>query len=77
MLGIARLAHHDVTLRLFVGKGHPRNHVGAEVDEENGDGAQTERDADDDVEKEGDELGGDVCQHVRDRLLQIVEDATA
>jgi len=42
--GVARLALHDVVLGLLVGEGDGGNHVGAQIDAQDGDGAEGQRD---------------------------------
>ena len=50
------------------------DHVGAQVDAEDGDGAEGQRDVGHDEEQEGGDLGDVARQSVRDGLLQVVED---
>ena len=52
-------------------------HVGADVDAEDGDGAERQRYAGRDEDEEGHQLGDVGRQRVRDRLLQVVEDEPA
>ncbi|KFV72974.1 hypothetical protein N307_05460, partial [Dryobates pubescens] len=53
------------------------HHVGAQVDAEDGDGAQGQGDVGDDEEQEGSDLGDVAGQGVGNRLLQVVEDQPA
>ena len=52
------------------------HHVGAQVDAEDGDGAQGQGDVGDNEEEEGRDLGDVAGQGVGDGLLEIVEDQT-
>lgn len=52
------------------------HHVSAQVDAEDGDSSQRKRNAGDDEEEEGRDLGDVAGQRVCDGLLQVVEDET-
>lgn len=52
-------------------------HVSSQVDTEDGDGAQRQRDIDDNEEQEGGDLRDVAGQGVRDGLLQIIKDESA
>lgn len=53
------------------------HHVGPQIDAEDSDGAQRQRDVDQDEEQEGGDLWDVAGQSVRDGLFQVVEDQTA
>ncbi|KFQ42112.1 hypothetical protein N333_10477, partial [Nestor notabilis] len=55
----------------------PSHHVGAQVDAEDGDGAQGQRDVGHDEEQEGGDLRDVAGQGVGDGLLQVVKDQAA
>lgn len=52
------------------------HHVSAQVDAEDGDSSQRKRNAGDDEEEEGRDLGDVAGQRVRNGLLQVVKDET-
>lgn len=52
------------------------HHVCAQVDTEDGDGAQGQGNAGNDEEEEGADLWNVTCQCVGDRLLQVIKDQT-
>jgi len=62
---------------LWGSRGGPAHHVGAQVDAEDGDGAQGQGDVGHDEEQEGGDLGDVAGQGVGDGLLQVVEDQAA
>ncbi len=74
---VTRLALHNVRLGLLVGKGDGGDHVGAQVDAEDGDGAQGQRDVGEDEEQERGDLGNVGRERVGDGLFEIVKDEPA
>ena len=71
---VARQALHDVALGLLVGERDGRDHVGAEVDTEDCDGAERQWNVGNDEEQERRDLRDVARQSVRDRFLEVVED---
>ena len=65
---------HDVALGSLVRQRDRRDHVSAEVDTEDGDGAERQWNVSDDEEQERRDLRDVASQRVRDRLLEIVKD---
>lgn len=55
----------------------PTHNVGAQVDEEDGDGANGHRDAGNDVDEEGAELSNVLGQGVGNGFFQVVKDQAA
>lgn len=53
-----------------------RHHVSAQVDAEDGDGAERKRNVDQDEEQEGSDLRDVAGQRIGDGLLQVIKDET-
>ena len=68
---------HDVRLGLLVGQGDGGQHVRAQIDAENGHGAQRQGDLEDHVEEKWCQFGDLRRKGVTDGLLQIVEDESS
>lgn len=66
-----RISQQEMTLRL------PTHNVRAQVDEQDGDGANGHWNAGDDVDEEGAELSNVLGQGVGDGFLQVVKDQAA
>jgi len=76
MLRIAWHPLHDVALCLFIRQRDGWHEVGAEVDTEDGNGAEWQRDVSKDEDQERRNLRDVARQSVRNRLLEVVEDQT-
>jgi len=76
MLWITRHPLHDVALRLFICQRDGWHKVGAEVDTEDGNGAEWQRDISKDEDQERRNLWDVARQSVRNRLFEVVEDQT-
>jgi len=74
---IAWFASHDIVVGFFIGERHCRYNVRAEVDTEDGDGAERQWNANDDIHHERHHLWNVACQCVRDRLAQVVKDTSS
>lgn len=70
-LSLGRISQQEMTLEL------PTHNVGAQVDEEDGDGANGHWDAGNDVDEEGAELSNVLGQGVGNGFLQVVKDQAA
>ena len=73
---VTRHSLHDVALGLLVSERDGRHKVGAEVDAQNGDGAQRQRHIGKDEHEERRNLWDVARESVRYRLLEVVEDQT-
>jgi len=60
---------HDVALRLFVRQRNGGNHVGAEINTQDRDGAERQRNVANDEEQEGRDLRNVTRQRIGDRFL--------
>merc|ERR1719216_750526 len=68
---------YDVRFSKLVGHGDGRHHVSAQVNAEDGDGAQGQGHIGEDEQEEGGDLGDVGGQGVGDGLLQVVKDQPA
>jgi len=73
---VARHTLHNVAFGLFVRQRDSGNHVGAEVDAEDRDGAERQWNVGDDEEQERRDFRNVAGQCVGDRLLEVVENQT-
>ena len=72
--GIPRHPLHDVTLSLFISKGDSRNHVGTQVNAEDGDCAQRQRNVSKNKNEEWRDFWDITCQSVGNGFLQVIKD---
>uniref|UniRef100_A0A480H9S2 Sodium/potassium-transporting ATPase subunit alpha-1 n=1 Tax=Sus scrofa TaxID=9823 RepID=A0A480H9S2_PIG len=75
-LGVSGLPLHDVALRLLIRQGDGRNHVCAQVDAEDGDGAQGQWNVRNNKYQEGGDLWNVTGEGVGNGFLQVIKDQT-